>query len=222
LEITSLCLSCLRIADAESFPSRHRPIGLDRRVGGPITTVRIIAGRYRSRRLKVGPPEGTRPTSDKLRETLFNILGGRVIESMFLDAYAGVGAIGIEALSRGAATVAFVDESPEACDAIRANLESLGLTQGQQVFQTDLARALKRPVNGRFDIAFLDPPYGRDDLYRQDLEQFGAGACLAPDGVLVLEHLRTTQLPDAVGCLDRIRTHPQGDSALTFYQAETQ
>jgi len=139
---------------------------------------------------------------------------------MFLDAYAGVGAIGIEALSRGAAKVAFVDESPEACDAIRANLEALGLTRGQRVLQTGLARAMKRPLDGRFDIAFLDPPYGRDDLYRQDLEQFGAGLYLAPDGVVVLEHLRTAELPDSVGCLERMRTHPQGDSALTFYQSE--
>ena len=183
--------------------------------------MRIIAGKYRSRRLKTGPPEGTRPTSDKLRETLFNILGGRVIESVFLDAYAGVGAIGIEAFSRGAVKVAFVDESTEACVAIRANLEELGIAENCHILQMDLARAMKRPPDDPFDIAFLDPPYGRDDLYSRDLERFGAGSYIARDGVLVVEHLRSTRLPESVGCLDRLRTHPQGDSALTFYQPET-
>jgi 16S rRNA (guanine(966)-N(2))-methyltransferase RsmD len=180
--------------------------------------MRIIAGRYRSRRLKVGPPPGTRPTGDKLRETLFNILADRIIESRFLDAYAGVGAIGIEAFSRGARVVAFVDHSRKACAAIRVNLAGLGVAQEYHVLQMDLARAMDGPQAGGFDVAFLDPPYARDDLHRRDLERFGEGSLLAEDGVLVIEHARSMILPDQAGCLDRVRTHLQGDSALTFYE----
>jgi 16S rRNA (guanine966-N2)-methyltransferase len=182
--------------------------------------MRIVAGKYRSRRLKVGPPEGTRPTSDRLRETLFNILGSGVIESKFLDAYAGVGAIGIEALSRGASRVEFVDSSPKACAAIEANLEALDIADGYRVFQSTLAEVMKRGLEVRFDIVFLDPPYDRHHLYRHDLERFGQGAFLEAEGLLVVEHARTMELPDSVGDLERTRTHPQGDSALTFYKSE--
>lgn len=183
--------------------------------------MRIIAGRYRSRRLKAGPPAGTRPTSDKLRETLFNILGPRVIESRFLDAYAGVGAVGIEAFSRGASTVSFVDASVKACSAIRTNLGALDIEDEFLVLQLDLARALKQGLKPPFDIAFLDPPYDGQHLYRRDLEQFGAGSVLAHAGVLAVEHARAMELPASEGCLRLVRTHSQGDSALTFYEQES-
>lgn len=183
--------------------------------------MRIIAGRYRSRRLKVGPPTGTRPTSDKLRETLFNILGRRVIESRFLDAYAGVGAVGIEAFSRGASTVSFVDASVGACAAIRKNLEALDLKDEFPVLQMDLARALKQVVKTPFDIAFLDPPYDSGNLYRRDLELFGAGSVLDRDGIVVIEHARSMELPAGHGCLRLVRTYSQRDSALTFYEQES-
>ena len=182
--------------------------------------MRIIAGRYRSRRLKVGPPPGTRPTSDRLRETLFNILGRRVIESRFLDAYAGVGAVGIEAFSRGASTVSFVDSSAKACAAIRRNLEAFDMEDEFPVLQMDLARALKQAVTAPFDIAFLDPPYDSGSLYRRDLELFGAGSVLDSEGILVIEHARSMELPAGQGCLRLLRTHLQGDSALTFYEQE--
>lgn len=180
--------------------------------------MRVIAGRYGGRRLKARPPGGTRPTSDKLRETLFNILGARVIESSFLDGYAGVGAIGIEALSRGARRAVFVDRSPKACAAIAVNLDALEAADCGRVLRMDLARALDGRLDRRFDIAFLDPPYAREDLYLRDIERFGAGSFLDPGGVLVIEHGRAMEAPAGVAGLDRVRTHVQGDSALTFYE----
>src|SRR5215468_5764884 len=104
--------------------------------------MRIISGKFKSRHLKGTPPAGIRPTSDKLRETLFNILGGRVELAVFLDGCAGVGAIGIEAISRGAGQVYFVDQSRKACQIIRQNLASLEIKQGFKILEMDLIRAL--------------------------------------------------------------------------------
>src|SRR5919108_1861334 len=119
--------------------------------------MRIISGKFRSRRLKGTPPAGIRPTSDKLRETLFNILGARVEGSTFLDGCAGVGAIGIEAISRGAAFVYFIEQSRKACQMIRENLKSLEIDDGFKILEMDLVRGLS-VLEASFDIAFIDPP----------------------------------------------------------------
>jgi 16S rRNA (guanine(966)-N(2))-methyltransferase RsmD len=167
-------------------------------------------------------PVGTRPTSDRLRETLFNILGPRVIESVFLDAYAGTGAVGIEAISRGAAFVHFVERSEAAVNAIRSNLESLNVTERFQILDTDLDRALGGFLREsvRFGIVFLDPPYGNEDGYQKDLLLLGAGSCLMPGACVVAEHSRHVELPESAGRLHRFRTRQQGSSILTFYEAE--
>lgn len=189
---------------------------------GVEVTVRVIGGRYRSRKLPAPPPARTRPTSDRLRETLFNILASSVIESRFLDAYAGVGAVGIEALSRGASGVVFVDSSPVACRSIRRNLEALGIAEdGQVQVRVGHLDELVREWDGPgFDIVFVDPPYARDDLYRRDIELFGGGSVLAPGGTVIAEHRPKTVLPASAGGLRRVRVHPQGSSALTFYRWE--
>jgi 16S rRNA (guanine(966)-N(2))-methyltransferase RsmD len=186
----------------------------------------VIGGRFRSRRLPADPPPGTRPTGDRLRETVFNILGARVIESMFLDVYAGVGAVGIEALSRGASGVFFVDSSPTACRAIRRNLESLGIAESDriQVRQGELTRVIGKPGERgvEFHIVFLDPPYARADLYERDLEFLGNVGALNEGCVVVAEHDRAVDLPERAGCFRRSRVHPQGDCALTFYRWESE
>ena len=184
--------------------------------------MRIIAGRYRSRRLKAGPPAATRPTSDKLRETLFNILGDRVIESTFLDGYAGVGAIGLEAMSRGARSVYFVDSSSKASAAIRDNLESLNVEEAYRVIKMELGGAFSLFLREGvvFDVVFLDPPYEREDMYRRDLERLGSDHLLKAGAVVVTEHLRSVQMPANIAGLVYLRTHTQGDSALTFYEPE--
>jgi len=180
--------------------------------------MRIISGKFKSRRLKSTPPPGIRPTSDKLRETLFNILSVRVAGAAFLDGCAGVGAVGIEAISRGASFVHFLDQSRKACQFIRENLKSLEIDEGFKVMEMDLRKALNN-LNIAFDIAFIDPPYDREDLYEAVLERFGSSAWLTPGGILVLEHSRRKVLPDSSGTLRKIRSLVQGDAALAFYSS---
>jgi 16S rRNA (guanine966-N2)-methyltransferase len=182
--------------------------------------MRIIGGSLRSRRLKGTPSSDIRPTSDKLRETLFNVLGPGVGDAVFLDGYSGTGAIGIEAVSRGAHFVYFVDDSRKACAVIRENLASLGISEGVRVMQMSIAKAvdmLQREMI-QFDVAFLDPPYGREDLYYQGLEQFATRRLLKEDGILILEHSKRVELPETSGALRRYRTLVQGDSALALYR----
>ena len=184
--------------------------------------MRIISGRFKSRRLKATPPAGIRPTSDKLKETLFNVLGSSVQGSNFLDGAAGMGSIGIEALSRGAAEVYFVDQSRKACRIIRENLESLEIGTGFRILEMDLKKALELFAREsiRFDIAFLDPPYEREDVYDTALERFGRDPLLTPGGILIIEHSKRKVLPDSAGALQKIRTLVQGDAALAFYRPE--
>jgi 16S rRNA (guanine966-N2)-methyltransferase len=174
--------------------------------------MRIISGKFRSRHLKGTPPLGLRPTSDKLRETLFNILGERIQDSTFLDGCAGMGAIGIEAISRGAAFVYFVEQSRKACQMIRENLNSLEIKDGIKILEMDLKKglaAIEPPVN----IAFIDPPYDREDLYDVALAHFRGD-------LLILEHSKRKVLPETAGGLRQIRSLVQGDAALAFYTAE--
>jgi 16S rRNA (guanine966-N2)-methyltransferase len=181
--------------------------------------MRIIAGQFRSRRLKGSPPPGIRPTSDKLRETIFNILGPTVEGSRFLDGCAGMGAMGIEAISRGAAEVYFVDVSRKAIRIIRENLESLDIKEGFKILDMDLTRALDT-VSVQFDIAFIDPPYEREDLYMACLQRFGTCELLTPGGVLIVEHSKRAILPESVGSIHMVRSLVQGDAALAFYRAK--
>ncbi|MBI2150540.1 MAG: 16S rRNA (guanine(966)-N(2))-methyltransferase RsmD [Acidobacteria bacterium] len=178
--------------------------------------MRIISGRFKSRRLKGTPPPGIRPTSDKLRETVFDILGASVEGAAFLDGCAGTGGIGIEAISRGAARVYFVEQSRKACRILRDNLKSLEIGEGFKILEMDLSKALGIS-DVQFDIAFVDPPYEREDIYDAVLERFGSASLLAPDGLLILEHSKRTDLTGAAGKLRKIRSLVQGDAALAFY-----
>jgi 16S rRNA (guanine966-N2)-methyltransferase len=175
-------------------------------------SMRIIAGKFRSRHLRGTPPAGLRPTSDKLRETVFNILGQRVQDSTFLDGCAGMGAVGIEAISRGAAFVYFVEQSRKACQMIRENLNSLEIKEGFKILEMDLKKglaAIEVPVN----IGFIDPPYERDDLYETALNHFRGD-------LLILEHSKRKTLPETASGLRQIRSLVQGDAALAFYTPE--
>ncbi len=184
--------------------------------------MRIISGKFGSRQLAGSPPPGLRPTSDKLRETIFNILGPRVEASIFLDACAGMGGIGIEAISRGAQFVHFVESSRKACDIIRKNLSTLGVQSAYQLHPVELRRALHQFERDgiAFDIAFLDPPYDREDLYTMALEIFGAGSLLRESGILMMEHSKRHELNSAAGVLRRYRLLNQGDSCLSFYRKD--
>jgi 16S rRNA (guanine966-N2)-methyltransferase len=184
--------------------------------------VRVIAGTYRGRKLKSPPSLQTRPTSDRLRETLFNILASRIEGARFLDLCAGSGAVGIEALSRGAGQVTFVDKSQKMCELIQANLKALdvGKTEVEKVTADALAflRRLVKKGESPFDIIFFDPPYATD--YEVVLKYIGdqASELLAEDGVVVVEHHKKKELAEEFGVLKRYRVLKQGDSGLGFYQ----
>jgi 16S rRNA (guanine(966)-N(2))-methyltransferase RsmD len=192
--------------------------------------MRIIAGQYRGRVLKSPPSMQIRPTSDRLRETLFNVLAPRIEDARVLDLCAGTGAIGIEAISRGAAFVTFVDRSRKMCGLVEANLDMCGVPEDMtEVVLSDAAEYLRRTrVRGgedwrggaeAWDVVFFDPPYSND--YGPVLEAFGqsTAALLREGGVLVVEHHHKNALGDEVGGIRRRRILKQGDSALSFYEA---
>lgn len=177
--------------------------------------LRVIAGILKGRRLLSPTWDGLRPTSDRLRETLFNVLGDALAGASVLDAYAGTGAVGIEALSRGASHVTFVERDPRAAALIRDNLARCGVRDGYTVLRADLETAPAWPAP--FDLVFLDPPYADDP---GDAVGRLAGA-VAPGGRLVVEHAARRAVPAAVGPLALARTVTAGDSALSFYRAGT-
>jgi 16S rRNA (guanine(966)-N(2))-methyltransferase RsmD len=177
--------------------------------------MRIIAGSLKGRRLRSPTWSGVRPTSDRLRETLFNVLGDRVRGARVLDGYAGTGALGLEALSRGAGEVVFIERDPRAEALIRRNIDHCGVAAGYGIIRGALPAALRRAGSlGRFDLILLDPPYDGDGL-----SAVLAGLCrhLAPDGLLVLERAKRGDVRQVPG-LTNVRTVRSGDSALDFYQ----
>ena len=183
--------------------------------------MRIIAGQFRSRKLLAPPGLKTRPTSDRLRETLFNVLAPRIVGARFADLYAGSGAVGLEALSRGAEFVFFVERAKAALAALRANADSLGLKAGvdYRLETRDVREALNSmsKARARLDIVFLDPPYEAVSEYAAALEWLIASPLLEPDAVVVAEHARRQALPLRVKGLLRHRLLEQGDAALSFY-----
>jgi 16S rRNA (guanine(966)-N(2))-methyltransferase RsmD len=186
--------------------------------------MRVIAGIYRSRILKSLKGLALRPTSDRLRETLFNVLGPNVSDARFLDLFAGTGAIGIEALSRGVKEVIFIENHAAAAKLIRQNLDSLDIRSGFTVMAVDVLRGLavlasRTPQSGAgFDCIFIDPPYAAAEEYARVLEFLGTVELLAPGGIVVAEHRRNFDLCDEAGALKRFRVLKQGDAALSFYR----
>jgi 16S rRNA (guanine966-N2)-methyltransferase len=188
------------------------------------TSLRVIAGQYRSRPLRSLRGMDIRPTSDRLRETLFNVLtAGKpsaLESSIWLDLYAGTGAVGIEALSRGAAKVYFVEQSAAAVNVIHENLQSLGITSGLTVIQKDVSKALTTLQDdaSSFDFIFLDPPYRLEAAYRETLSAVGEWSCLKATAFVVAEHEKKFDPGEEFGRLKRFRKLQQGDGALSFYR----
>ncbi|HVB99699.1 MAG TPA: 16S rRNA (guanine(966)-N(2))-methyltransferase RsmD [Candidatus Dormibacteraeota bacterium] len=182
--------------------------------------MRIVAGKYGSRHLKSPGKLRLRPTSDRLRETLFDILGPQVESARFIDAYAGTGAVGIEALSRGAQRAIFLEIAKGAAALIRENLEMLGAGADAEILHGDALRGLARlhARGERADFIFLDPPYEDAEAYRRALEFLGHSAPLAPRGAIVIEHASTFALPEFIGKIECARRVHQGDATLSFYR----
>jgi 16S rRNA (guanine966-N2)-methyltransferase len=176
--------------------------------------MRIVAGSLKGRRLEAPSWEGLRPTSDKLRETLFNVLAPRIQGARMLDGYAGTGAVGIEALSRGAAHVTFVEPDPRAAALIEANLQRCGVSDRYAIIRARFAGTERPSVGDTFDVIFLDPPYGAADVSAA-LE---AAEPLVGEGtLLIVEHAKRDVAPESRGTLIRRRVLTSGDSALAFY-----
>ena len=179
--------------------------------------MRIITGTLKGRRLVAPPGQSVRPTSDRLRETLFNVLGDSIVGARVLDAFAGTGAIGIEALSRGAVHATFVESDPRVIRVLSENVRACGVADACAIIRADFLR-LRRSA-GHFELTLLDPPYDIDDLAAVlDV----AAATVAPNGRLVLEHSRRRASPEAAGPLSRTRVLVAGDSALSFYTATSE
>jgi len=190
--------------------------------------MRIIGGTLRSRRLEAPAGLSTRPTSDRLRETLFNVLAPRIQGSRFLDLFAGSGAVGLEAHSRGASRVEFVERSAPALIVLRKNLTNLGIgaglglaiSSGISVHAGSVEPVLRRlRTDSPFDIVFLDPPYEAANAYEATLGLLGGAlsGLLAPGALVIAEHRKKEKLADHFGSLNRTRLLQQGDAALSFY-----
>jgi 16S rRNA (guanine966-N2)-methyltransferase len=181
--------------------------------------MRVIAGKFGSRKLKGPGKLRMRPTSDRLRETLFNILGPAVEDSLFVDLYAGTGAIGIEAISRGAKEVVLVEQHAASAKLIQENLKALGTFGSGEVLTMTAEKALEKLAarHRMADFIFLDPPY--DDVEEQllMLELLDESHLLAPRGLVIVEHSSKTELPERLSRMERTRVVEQGDAALSFY-----
>lgn len=185
--------------------------------------MRIIAGTFRSRHLKSLKKLAIRPTSDMLRETLFNILGPRVEGARFLDLFAGTGAVGLEAVSRGAELVVLVEKHGASARLIGENLALLEIAEGARVMALDVQAAIGKLEVERceaFDFVFLDPPYASEQDYLATLRALEKSSLVGQGSVLIAEHRKTFALPVAVGRLQQYRNLRQGDAALSFYSVQ--
>jgi 16S rRNA (guanine(966)-N(2))-methyltransferase RsmD len=186
--------------------------------------MRVIAGQFRSRPLRSLRGMDIRPTADRLRETLFNVLCGGNPEAIdgttWLDLYAGTGAVGIEALSRGAQTVYFVESSKAAADLIEQNLQSLQVKTGYKIIRHEVAKSLRALEAERVsaDFVFLDPPYRLREEYAKSLLALSASSLLDATSIVIAEHEKRFDPGELFGDLQRYRKLEQGDAALSFYR----
>ena len=178
--------------------------------------MRVIGGKYRSRVLKSPPGRKVRPTPDRLRETLFNVLAPEIEGAIFLDAYAGSGSVGIEALSRGAKHTLFFERSADALVVLKGNLDALQIPKREATVIRGNAAGLlaKHTADVVFDIVFIDPPYEQARDYEAALETLGGAAC----GLAVFQHDTHREMPEESGKLRRVRQLRQGSNVLTFYR----
>ena len=183
--------------------------------------MRVIAGQYKGRRLKALDGIAVRPTSDRMRETLFNILAPRIEDARFVDVCAGSGAVGIEALSRGAGQVTFIESARKATSVISENLRHCGITNDFKFISRDAIAAMKYLAyeKQQFDIIYFDPPYD-SDIYSPVMWQIAQNNLLAEDGVLIVEHRRQLPLAPNYDDLRPYRELVQGESVLTFFRME--
>jgi len=182
--------------------------------------LRVIAGRWKGRRLLAVKGMHTRPTSDRVKEAIFNMLQQYITGSNVLDLFAGTGNLGLEALSRGCSRVVFVEKDPRAIDVLNKNRANLGCVEQTTVMRDDVFHAIKR-LSGRerFDIIFADPPYSRG-LEAPLLDAIADSDILYQDGIVVLEHSSRDHQPDRVGSLIKLQDRRYGDTEISLYKKE--
>ena len=182
--------------------------------------MRIIAGREKGRRLRAVRGQSVRPTSGRARTVLFDILAPRIAGCRFLDLYAGVGAVGLEALSRGAAFAAFVEANEKACRAIRENIESVGVKEQAEVICKRAESGLKllSARGEKFDIVFLDPPYAAEREAQAAVEYIGGCDLLRERALVVLQHFSKSEVPARVGRLEVTDSRRIGDTCFSFFE----
>jgi 16S rRNA (guanine966-N2)-methyltransferase len=182
--------------------------------------MRIIAGRFKSRQIIAPAAEGTRPTSDRLRETLFNVIAPRIADSVFLDLYSGSGAVAIEALSRGAQKVYAIESAKKAVRAIEQNLTSLCIGDEFELIAADVPSGLRSLVasGAQIDICVLDPPYHEHGAYEQALRILSETRLMTDGGIIIAEHEKHFDPGEQLAGFARYRTLKQGDAVLSFYR----
>jgi 16S rRNA (guanine966-N2)-methyltransferase len=185
--------------------------------------LRVIAGEYRGRRLDRIEGMDIRPTSDKVKGSLFNILGDSVIDSAFLDLFGGTGGIGIEALSRGAEHVVFIDTDIKSIKVLKGNLEHLNIIDNVEVLNTDYSTGISKLYNNnkKFDIIFIDPPYSVG-LAQNALVEIDKHPILAQSGLIIVEHDSKDEMPSSQGKLYMYRSKQYGNTTLSFYALDKQ
>ena len=189
--------------EGSRVPGQGRPAG-----------VRVVGGRFRGRRLETLPGLDLRPTSDRVKEALFSALGPFPAGARVVDCFAGTGALGIEALSRGAERVVFIDASRDSLNAARWNIEQTGFGDRAHAVLSKAESYLKKP-SGPYDIVFLDPPYAEE--LQPLLELVGAAGILNPDSIVIAEHFKKQTSPEKAGSLSLFREARYGDTVLAFY-----
>lgn len=180
--------------------------------------MRVIAGQARGRKLKAPTGLGTRPITDRIKEALFNVLQNRIADCGFLDLYAGSGSVGIEALSRGAASAVFIDLDQQAVKIIRENLHNCGL-QGGEVYRNDIFNGLNilHRQNRKFDLIYADPPFTQEELFEKTLHHLSQTDLLYPDGIIIIRVPRKKVMPASIGVLHLQRSNDYGESSLYYY-----
>ncbi|MDD5439728.1 MAG: 16S rRNA (guanine(966)-N(2))-methyltransferase RsmD [Candidatus Omnitrophica bacterium] len=184
--------------------------------------MRIIGGGLKGRKLDFIKSPDIRPTMDKVRQALFNVIASAIPGTSVLDLYAGSGAFGLEAISRGARSATFIDNNHRCIEIIKKNIEHVGVGDRATVMKMDVLRALDllgRPESPHFDIVIMDPPYYKD-LAKKTLIKLGLYDIVSPNNIIIIEHYRKDEVPDALDNLKRCAEKRYGDTLLSFYKKE--
>ena len=182
--------------------------------------MRVISGRAKGKRLKAPSGMDTRPITDMIKEALFNVLGANVVNAKFLDLFAGSGSVGIEALSRDAQTVVFVDYSQDAIKTIKDNLNHCSLLYGYEIYKNDVVAAVKRLKKRQllFDFIYVDPPFTQENIFPKIMTVLDEAHILEPDGTLIIRTPKKMHLQEKFNKITRFRVSNYGESTLNYYQ----